>query len=40
VVLDKTYTIATVLETTGLENVAIQLSGTVNLSPGTTLRIS
>ena len=39
VVLDKTYTIATVLETTGLENVAIQLSGTVNLSPGTTLRI-
>jgi len=40
VVLDKTYTIATVLETTDLKNVAIQLSGTINLSPGTKLRIS
>jgi hypothetical protein len=33
VVLDKTYTISTVLQTTGLNNVAIQLSGTINLSP-------
>ncbi|KAL9624270.1 MAG: hypothetical protein Q9160_001517 [Pyrenula sp. 1 TL-2023] len=32
VVLDKSYTIGTVLQTTGLSNVAIQLSGTVNLA--------
>lgn len=32
VVLDKTYTIGSVLLTTGLSNVAIQLSGTVNLA--------
>ncbi|KAL9111308.1 MAG: hypothetical protein Q9227_004185 [Pyrenula ochraceoflavens] len=32
VILDKTYTIGTVLETTGLSNVAIELSGTVNLA--------
>ena len=37
VVLDKTYTIATVLETTGLNNVGIQLSGTIKLSPGSRL---
>jgi hypothetical protein len=34
VVLDKTYTIATVLETTNLSNIAIELSGTIILSPG------
>jgi galacturan 1,4-alpha-galacturonidase len=34
VVLDKKYTIATVLETTSLNNVAIELSGTIILSPG------
>jgi hypothetical protein len=33
VVLDKNYTIGTVLQTTNLNNVAIQLSGTINLSP-------
>jgi galacturan 1,4-alpha-galacturonidase len=37
VVLDKTYTIATVLETTNLTNIAIELSGTIILSPGTSL---
>jgi hypothetical protein len=37
VVLDKTYTIATVLETTNLSNIAIELSGTIILSPGTSL---
>lgn len=34
VVLDKTYTLGTVLQTTALNNVAIQLSGTIKLSPG------
>ncbi len=34
VVLDKTYTIATVLQTTALNNVAVQLTGTIKLSPG------
>ena len=34
VLLDKTYTIASVLETTGLNNVAIELTGTITLSPG------
>ena len=34
VLLDKTYTIASVLETTSLSNVAIELTGTINLSPG------
>jgi hypothetical protein len=33
VVLDKNYTIGTVLQTINLNNVAIQLSGTINLSP-------
>jgi galacturan 1,4-alpha-galacturonidase len=33
VVLDKTYTLATVLQTTALNNVAIQLTGTIKLSP-------
>ncbi|KAE8453337.1 hypothetical protein EG329_011405 [Mollisiaceae sp. DMI_Dod_QoI] len=33
VVLDKTYTIATVLQTTALNNVAVQLTGTIKLSP-------
>ncbi|MCJ1313533.1 hypothetical protein MMC25_007212 [Agyrium rufum] len=32
VVLDKTYTIGTLLKTTSLNNIAIQLSGTINLS--------
>lgn len=35
VVLDKSYTLATVLQTTDLNNVAIQLSGTITLNPGT-----
>lgn len=35
VLLDKTYTIGTVLETTSLSNVAIELTGTIILSPGT-----
>ena len=34
VLLDKTYTIGTVLETTALSNVAIELTGTIILSPG------
>jgi hypothetical protein len=34
VLLDKTYTIGTVLETTSLNNVAIELTGTINLGPG------
>lgn len=34
VVLDKTYTLGSVLKTTSLKNVAIQLSGTLKLSPG------
>ena len=34
VLLDKTYTIGTVLETTSLSNVAIELTGTIILSPG------
>jgi hypothetical protein len=34
VLLDKTYTIASVLETTSLNNVAIELTGTIILSPG------
>lgn len=33
VVLDKTYTIGSLLQTTDLHNVAIQLSGTIKLSP-------
>lgn len=33
VLLDKTYTIGTVLETTTLSNVAIELTGTIVLSP-------
>jgi galacturan 1,4-alpha-galacturonidase len=32
VVLDKTYTIGSLLQTTDLSNVAIELSGTINLS--------
>jgi galacturan 1,4-alpha-galacturonidase len=34
VVLDKTYTIATVLETTNLSNIGIESSGTIIRSPG------
>jgi len=34
VLLDKTYTIGSVLQTTSLNNVAIELTGTINLSPG------
>jgi galacturan 1,4-alpha-galacturonidase len=34
VLLDKTYTIGTVLETTSLSNIAIELTGTIILSPG------
>ncbi len=34
VVLDKHYTISTVLETTDLVNVAIELTGKIILSPG------
>jgi hypothetical protein len=34
ILLDKTYTIGTVLETTTLSNVAIELTGTIILSPG------
>jgi hypothetical protein len=34
VLLDKTYTIATVLETNDLSNVAIELTGTISLSSG------
>ena len=34
IVLDKTYTIVTVLQTTDLINVVIQLSGTIKLGPG------
>lgn len=37
VMLDKTYTIATVLQTTNLNNVAIELTGTINLSPGVSI---
>lgn len=33
VVLSGTYTIATFLNTTALNNVAIELSGTINLAP-------
>jgi hypothetical protein len=36
VVLDKTYTIGTVLQTTDLGNVAIELTGTIKLNPGTS----
>lgn len=36
VVLDKTYTIGSVLQTTSLNNVAIDLTGTIKLSPGKT----
>jgi hypothetical protein len=34
VVLDQTYTIASVLQTTALNNVTIQLSGSIKLSRG------
>lgn len=34
VVLDKMYTIGTVLQTNTLNNVAIELTGTIQLSPG------
>ena len=34
VILDKTYTIGTVLQTNNLNNVAIELTGTINLNPG------
>ena len=34
VLLDKIYTIGTVLETDSLSNVAIELTGTIILSPG------
>jgi hypothetical protein len=33
VLLDKTYTIGSVLQTTDLNNVAIELTGTITLSP-------
>lgn len=33
-ILDQTYTIASVLQTTDLNNVGIQLPGTIKLSPG------
>lgn len=39
VVLDKTYTIGTVLQTTALNNVGIELTGTIKLSPGDTLLV-
>jgi hypothetical protein len=33
-ILDQTYTIASMLQTTDLNNVGIQLPGTIKLSPG------
>jgi len=36
VVLDKTYTIGSLLQTTNLSNVAIELTGTINLSADIT----
>jgi hypothetical protein len=36
-VLDKTYTLASVLQTTSLNNVAIELTRSINFSPGVSI---
>jgi polygalacturonase len=38
VILSGTYTIATFLNTTELNNIAIELTGTINLHPSESLR--